>query len=135
VTSTAILASGTVGIFLLLLVVTWYLVPLLQQARKTACAMEELLTSTRPRLDDSLDQLRSLLARADGVIAAVEREPGNRDALLGLLAKIAGNWHATIRTVSTVTALFSGLASVWKMINRGKGPEGPEPTTQEGGTT
>ncbi len=133
-TATAILATGTAGIFLLLLVVTWYLVPLLQQARRTASAMEELLTTTRPKLDDALDQLRSVLARADGVMAAVEHVPGTREDLVGVLSKVAGSWQATARAVSTITAFYTGFSSLWKIFTRSRAPEGAKPSTEEGGS-
>jgi hypothetical protein len=113
VTSDAILAAVAVGVFLLLCLVTWHLVLALKQARLTALAMEQFLTTLRPRVDGVAAQMGALIGRADRLMAAAEEGRGGVGGILGVIGNALGGWTAGTQLVSMIAALIAGVAQAW----------------------
>ena len=122
-TASTIIAAAAVGIFLLLCVVSWYLVQTLKQARLTALAMEKLLVGARPRIEEATERLGSLLGRADRVLASVESGQGaggNFSGILGIVGRVMSGWTAGSQAVSMISAAMAAIVETWSALTRPK---------------
>src|SRR5678815_5592448 len=128
-TASSIIATVAVGIFLLLCVVSWYLVQTLKQARLTALAMEKLLAGARPRIEEAAEKLGSLLGRADRVLSSVETGKGVGGSILsivGVVERAMSGWAAGSQAVSMLSAATAAIMETWSALTRPKpAPEAP----------
>ncbi len=126
-----------IGFLVLAGVLTWYLVQTLRQAQRTAAALEQFLQATRPGIEESAERLRTILGRADRVMASVE-EGGEsvRTAIRGLTAPFTGrttagrsrgdgesSWWLQLPTlVSTLVLGFSQVMNIFSGSPRRSAP-------------
>jgi hypothetical protein len=128
-----ILAAAAVGIILLLsCVVSWYLVQTLKQTRATALALEQFLTGTRPRIESAADQLRSVMSRADHILAAAEEGGAAVSTILGAAGQAVAGWKAGAQAISTLSTLVAGAVQAWASLSKPRGAPSPAPA---GGTS
>jgi len=124
-TASTIIAAVAVGIFLLLCVVSWYLVQTLKQARLTALAMEKLLVGARPRIEEATERLGSVLGRADRVLASLESGQGagaNVSGIMGIVGRAMAGWAAGSQAVSMISAAAAAIVETWSALTRPKAP-------------
>ena len=122
-TASTTIAAMAVGIFLLLCVVSWYLVQALKQARLTALAMENLLVGARPRIEEATERLGSLLGRADRVLASVESGNGigaSVPGIVGIIGRAMSGWAAGSQAVSMISAATAAIVETWSALTRPK---------------
>lgn len=122
-TTTTILATGTAGILLLLLVVTIQLVQTLKQTRQTARSLERYLAGTRPKVEEAIDRLGSLLRRTDNIIATAEKSAGRLGILAGPPGAVAAGLNAIVRNFATLATLAGGISQVLRMFTSRRSPE------------
>ncbi|HET6372281.1 MAG TPA: hypothetical protein VFG76_03175 [Candidatus Polarisedimenticolia bacterium] len=109
------------GALILFGIITWYLVMALKQAQRTAHAMEQLLISTRPGVEAAVGDLRSLLSRADRLMAGAEQGTGGIASLFRAVGQAAAGWRAGAsepssrigQFVSFGTALALAISRMW----------------------
>ena len=106
----------TLGFLVLATVVTWYLVAALKQVKKTALAAELLMTGARPDIVAAASHLRSVLARTDGILVAIEESGVEARGLLQLMRQVLSSWRrereeTTSRFVRMVS--FFSNAALW----------------------
>lgn len=123
-TANAIYAAVAVGFFLLACLVGWQLVLTLQQVRKTAQAMEQLLVGTRPRIEAVTEEIGSFMSRANRMAGAIEDRWGAAGSFgTGLSQAITGLRVGT-EIVATISAAYAMVSRAWSSFWR------PAPDTE-----
>jgi len=109
VTPTWILAIGMLLVLALLGVVSWHLIRTLHQAQRAAAALEEFLGGTRPQIEQTIEQLRSVLGRADRILSALESGAAEPAQLAGSVGRLVNTVTTVLHTVSAFSALAKGV--------------------------
>ena len=122
-----LIAASVLAVVLMLGIATFHLVVTLRQTRRTAFALEEFLTGTRPKIEETADHLNAILRRTDGVMATVEQgvarfapRPRQSGALMDSVMRALSTVSAIVEGANQITALFFQKSDTTKEGTHGK---------------